>query len=291
MNLINSTNIEKPFQKQTLNIKYLKWQLQQSGGYSLPQQTQEPPAKKLAIENITKPDKLQSLPENNIGEFTTFSFEIPNTDNNEIFAASSQKSEKIRAADHINNLIEQYVHNSNPLDMIGLTDLETTTVEVDSGNAINVKTAKHCGKDVSMAKKIYQEEIKKDEEKQNNNKRKRTETVAPRLSGRPTTKETLIKLDNKVDDLDALQLHEAELVLASTSDDGVARKTKTILTKCKGNITVNTQKQYLTYKLFADLRKKALDTIKEQRDILYKINAAEITMYNLMKKSLNEKSM
>ena len=45
-------------------------------------------------------------------------------------------------------------------------------------------------------------------------------SVAPRLSGRPTTKDTLIKLDDEVDDLAALQLREAELILASTSDDG-----------------------------------------------------------------------
>ena len=111
-------------------------------------------------------------------------------------------------------------------------------------------------------------------------------SVAPRLPGRPTTKDTLIKLDDEVDDLAALQLREAELILASTSDDGIARKTKTILTKCKGNITVNTQKQYLTYELFADLRKKALETIKEQRDLLLKINAAETTIHNLLKKTL-----
>jgi hypothetical protein len=139
-----------------------------------------------------------------------------------------------------------------------------------------------------MAKKIYQ-----DEEKQaQTNERKRTEAaVAPRLSGRPTTKDTLIKLDGEEDDLAALQLHEAELTLSSTSDDGVARKTKTIFTKYKGNITVNTQKQYLTYELFGDLRKKALETIKEQRDILIKINAAETTMHNLLKKHNSEKSM
>jgi hypothetical protein len=71
----------------------------------------------------------------------------------------------------------------------------------------------------------------------------------------------------------------------------VARKTKTIFTKYKGNITVNTQKQYLTYELFGDLRKKALETIKEQRDILIKINAAETTMHNLLKKHNSEKSM
>ena len=164
--------------------------------------------------------------------------------------------------------------------------LETTTVEIDSGSI--VETPKHRGKDISMAKKFYQ-----DEEKQaQNNKRKRTEAaVLPRLSGRPTTKDTLIKLDGEEDDLAALQLHEAELILSSTSDDGIARKTKTIFTKCKGNITVNTQKQYLTYELFADLRKKALETIKEQRDILFKINAAETTIHNLLKKHYSEKSM
>jgi hypothetical protein len=46
-----------------------------------------------------------------------------------------------------------------------------------------------------------------------------------------------------------------------------------------------------TYELFGDLRKKALETIKEQRDLLIKINAAETTMHNLLKKHNSEKFM
>ena len=282
----------------SIEYQFIKWKSQSNdwSNNSL-QQTQEPPSKKLAIENITKPSLLQSLPENNIGEFTTFSFAIPDTNNDnfdifqreitaDVFAEPTQKNEEIAAADQIDNFIATYV---DPLDMIGISELETTTIEIDSGSIEKTETPKHRGKDISMVKKLYQDEEK---QAQNTNKRKRAEaTVLPRLSGRPTTKDTLIKLDGEKDDLAALQLHEAELTLSSTSDDGIARKTKTIFTKCKGNITVNTQKQYLTYELFGDLRKKALETIKEQRDLLIKINAAETTMHNLLKKHNSEKFM
>jgi hypothetical protein len=59
-------------------------------------------------------------------------------------------------------------------------------------------------------------------------------SVAPRLPGRPTTKDTLIKLDDEVDDLAALQLREAELILASTSDDGIVKKNKNNPHKMQG---------------------------------------------------------
>jgi hypothetical protein len=36
--------------------------------------------------------------------------------------------------------------------------------------------------------------------------------------------------------------------------------------------------------MFADARKKALEIIKEQRDILYKINMSESYVINLLKK-------
>ena len=68
----------------SIEYQFIKWKSQSNDwSNNSPQQTQEPPSKKLAIENITKPI-LQSLPENNIGEFTTFSFTIPHTNNNDI---------------------------------------------------------------------------------------------------------------------------------------------------------------------------------------------------------------
>ncbi|CAB4019363.1 Hypothetical predicted protein [Paramuricea clavata] len=66
--------------------------------------------------------------------------------------------------------------------------------------------------------------------------------------------------------------------------DGARKRSKTILTKNKGDIICTNTKQYVTYEMFAESRKKALETIKEQRDILYKINTAENLLTNLLKK-------
>jgi hypothetical protein len=113
-------------------------------------------------------------------------------------------------------------------------------------------------------------------------KRKRAE-VPPRQVGRPSTLETLIKINGDDDDQTTFQLRTRELILNGSGENG-EKKSKTILTKCKSNIAVNTQKQYLTYELFADLRRKALETIKEQRDMLQKINPAEAVLTGLLKK-------
>ena len=114
----------------SIEYQFIKWKSQSNDWYNSPQQTQEPPSKKLSIENITKPSLLQSLPENNIGEFTTFSFATPNTNNDnidifrheitaEVFAEPTQKNEEITAADQIDNFIKTY----DPLDMIGISEL------------------------------------------------------------------------------------------------------------------------------------------------------------------------
>jgi hypothetical protein len=98
-----------------------------------------------------------------------------------------------------------------------------------------------------------------------------------------TTNEALIKIDSEEDDIGILQLNSRELTLSTTGCNDV-KKSKTILTKCKHNIIVTSNKQFLTYELFADTRGKALDIIKEQRDVLQKINAAEYVLTSLLKK-------
>ncbi|CAB4009174.1 Hypothetical predicted protein [Paramuricea clavata] len=102
------------------------------------------------------------------------------------------------------------------------------------------------------------------------NKRKRVEHVQPRQAGRPTREETLIRIGDEQNNMEALQLSSRELILPGSGDEN--KKSRTILTKCKQNIVVETHKQYLTYDLFADNRKKALETIREQRDTLSKIS-------------------
>ena len=101
----------------------------------------------------------------------------------------------------------------------------------------------------------------------------------------PQQTPALIKID-KEGDLTVLQLHSQELIL--TGGDGQEKKSKTILTKNKGDIVCTNNKQYITYEMFAESRKKALETIKEQRDILYKINVAENLITFLLK---NKSSM
>jgi hypothetical protein len=151
-----------------------------------------------------------------------------------------------------------------------------------------VPTVPAGGKNIAMARQIHDEEEQQLQQQQqqlppvkSGNKRKRIE-VSPRQVGRPTTTETLIKIDGE-DDLETLQLHNRELILNGTTVNG-EKKSKPVLTKCKTNITVNTKKQYLTYELFADTRRKALEIIKEQRDILQKVNAAESVLTGLLKK-------
>jgi hypothetical protein len=135
------------------------------------------------------------------------------------------------------------------------------------------------GKNIAMAKRIQDEEEQQQQQREQEEpleikpKRKRVEGP-PRQSGRPSTIETLIKIDGDDDDQTTFQLRARELILNGSGENGEKTK-QTILTKCKSNIAVNTQKQYQTYELFADLRRKALETIKEQRDMLQKINVAE----------------
>ncbi|CAB3987884.1 Hypothetical predicted protein [Paramuricea clavata] len=257
------------------------------------------PAKKLLIDTLTKPASV--LPNNN-GEFKNFTFGIPQLQQDittEIFADENQQENQNNKQTELNvdnftpselqNITAEIFGNegitleelNSSADMIGNIEFDTSLLQSDFDDNNNLATTQqpqqHRGKDVSMAKKIHDEEEK-------TNKRKRAE-VQPRLSGRPTIRETLMKIDGE-DDLEVLQLREAKLILVGTITD-TFRKSKTVFTKCKGgDIIVNTQKQFLTYELFGDLRKKSLDIIKEQREILLKINAAEATMHNLMKKPM-----
>jgi hypothetical protein len=101
------------------------------------------------------------------------------------------------------------------------------------------------GKNIAMAKRIHDEEEQQREQEEPleiKPKRKRAE-VPPRQVGRPSTLETLIKIDGDDDYQTTFQLHACELILNGSGENG-GKKSKTILTKCKSNIAVNTQKQY-----------------------------------------------
>ncbi|CAB4008960.1 Hypothetical predicted protein [Paramuricea clavata] len=113
-------------------------------------------------------------------------------------------------------------------------------------------------------------------------KRKRKQELEEHPSGRPTKDEVLVRIDSEEDDMCILQLSRRELILPNSK--GACKKSKTILTKLKHDITVATQKQFQTYELFAETRRKALDIIRENRDLLEKINSAEFVLTSLLKK-------
>ena len=105
-------------------------------------------------------------------------------------------------------------------------------------------------------------------------KRKRTANIQPQLqrpkkrkSGRPSTVETLTRIAN--DKNENNQISSQDLILRAL--DGSEKKKKTILTCSNKSIELYYLKQYGCYDFIADLRKKALDTIKEQKNILEKL--------------------
>ena len=116
------------------------------------------------------------------------------------------------------------------------------------------------GKDISAM-------IQHNEEKKQ--KRKRTANVQPipkpkiKRSGRPTSGEALTKIANE---LDSNELSTQSLILLAL--DGSEKKKKTILTCSKETIELYNLKQFSCYDFLGEARKKALDTIKEQKTIL-----------------------
>ena len=102
-------------------------------------------------------------------------------------------------------------------------------------------------------------------------KRKRTANIQPtqhpkpkrKRSGRPTSGEALTKIANE---LDSNELSTQSLILLAL--DGSEKKKKTILTCSKETIELHNLKQFSCYDFLGEARKKALDTIKEQKTIL-----------------------
>jgi hypothetical protein len=118
---------------------------------------------------------------------------------------------------------------------------------------------KPMGKDISAM-------IQHNEEKKT---KKRTANVQPipkpkrKRPGRPTSDETLTKIANELDSND---LSTQNLILLAL--DGSEKKKKTILTCSKETIELYNLKQFSCYDFLGEARKKALDTIKEQKTIL-----------------------
>ncbi|CAB4008326.1 Hypothetical predicted protein [Paramuricea clavata] len=106
----------------------------------------------------------------------------------------------------------------------------------------NIPTTHGRGKDITLAKQVFQDEqeqptspmqSKKLIEKPSRKRKRETE----RLSGRPTKDEVLMRMNEVNDDMATLQLSRRELVLPNS--EGVCKKSKTILTKLKRDITVS----------------------------------------------------
>ncbi|CAB3976766.1 Hypothetical predicted protein [Paramuricea clavata] len=135
------------------------------------------------------------------------------------------------------------------------------------------------GKDISAARKSFEEEKK--EKKTPARKRKRE-------CGRPTNDQQLIRMDDEFNDMIALQLTRRQLTLPDTR--GKCKKSRKILTKIPEDIVVNTTREYQTYELFADVRTEALKIIQEKPELLEKINAAEYVLHTLSKKQNSDSS-
>jgi hypothetical protein len=106
------------------------------------------------------------------------------------------------------------------------------------------------------------------------NKRKRIANIPPQQqkpkkikSGRPSTAETLTRIANDQNEND--QISSQDLILRAI--DGSEKKKKTILTCSTKSIELYYLKQYACYDFIGELRKNALDTIKEQKNILEKL--------------------
>jgi hypothetical protein len=112
-------------------------------------------------------------------------------------------------------------------------------------------------------------------EEHDQKKRKRTANIQPqqqqkpkkRKSGRPSTLETLTRIANDKNEND--QISSQDLILRAL--DGSEKKKKTILTCSSKSIQLYYLKQYGCYDFIGDLRKKALDMINEQKNILKKL--------------------
>jgi hypothetical protein len=117
-------------------------------------------------------------------------------------------------------------------------------------------------------------------------KRKRVANITPTTSddkrtiGWPTRFfETLIKIANESHDKHTTS--SKELVLFAT--DGSEKKRKTILTRSQENIACSNLHHYTSYEYITDARRKALDTIKEQKDMLDKLIILEKIIETNMK--------
>ena len=118
-------------------------------------------------------------------------------------------------------------------------------------------------KDIDVMKKIEAEK-----KNPNSNKRKRVANITPqpgkRAAGRPSTHETLTKIAN--DEINNDKISSQNLILRCL--DGTEKRKKTILTCSQENIELYNAKQFSCYEFLGELRKKALDNIKEQKSIL-----------------------
>lgn len=93
------------------------------------------------------------------------------------------------------------------------------------------------------------------------------------VAGRPTRENTLIKIANEDTEKDTTAITSQYLILLTGA--GTGKKKKTILTKYGSDIKCTASKHYISYEFIGELRKKALETIKEQRDIINNLNTIE----------------
>ncbi|CAB3977940.1 Hypothetical predicted protein [Paramuricea clavata] len=242
-----------------------------------------------ATEYPTLPVKLQKLKKHvNIveGQFNAFTLETPQNprEPSETIAID----EKSATVDTDNKTID--IEPAFPSLTSYLEDFMATTEETQIPQVYTTSSKViHRGKDITVARKKFEEEEEQEQEAETEKKEKKTTTrKRKRECGRPTTDQQLVRMDDDFNDMQALQLTRRQLTLPDTR--GKCKKLKKILTKLPEDIIVNTTHEFQTYELFADTRAEALKIIQDKRELLEKINAAEYVLHTLLKKRNNSDS-
>ncbi|CAB3980297.1 Hypothetical predicted protein [Paramuricea clavata] len=242
---------------------------------SPPQILTPSPSKILTVDFPQLPVKLAKLKKHvNIveGQFSAFTLETPQPDEqNETIIIEEEKSSQPEPDEAIFPALTTYLEGmiSNNVEKQNIPQVEPQHIQQVYTAPVKVNR----GKDIAAARKSFEEEKK--EKKTPARKRKRE-------CGRPTNDQQLIRMDEEFNDMMALQLTRKQLTLPDTR--GKCKKSRRILTKLSEDIVVNTNREYQTYELFADVRTEALKIIQEKRELLEKINAAEYVLYTLSKK-------
>jgi hypothetical protein len=216
-NNFNKYNTANP--SQTFERNFIKWQLQQRGPYEITKSKTDPLLKNLQVDYTTTPIKLQTVKDAApyVGEFLLYTF-TPSPRPQQQQQLPTESPTKTAC----DNLVTNYLLTDIELldcNMPCIDDFIPQTTTSTSTSTPQPTTSKN----IAMAKRIHDEEEQQQQREQEEPleikpKRKRVE-VPPRQVGRPSTLETLIKIDGDDDDQTTFQLRTRELVLNGSGEN------------------------------------------------------------------------